>query len=123
MKYSYNPNLVGNAQELRKEMTPEEKHLWYDFLKKLPVNVYRQKNIENYIVDFYIASSKCIIELDGKQHNLKENQKQDEIRDSELNNLGIKVLRYKNESIRYNFNAVCKDILSHIGLSFDDLKR
>lgn len=64
----YNKNLVKNAQELRKNMTPEEKHLWYDFLKKLPFNVRRQHNIENYIVDFYIAEKKAVIEVDGIQH-------------------------------------------------------
>ena len=57
MQYKYNKKLVTNAQELRKNMTPEEKHLWYDFLKKLPVTVNRQKNIGNYIVDFYIPSA------------------------------------------------------------------
>ncbi len=55
MEYKYNKNLVSNAQELRKNMTPEEKKLWYRFLKRLPVTVNRQKNIGNYIVDFYIA--------------------------------------------------------------------
>ena len=61
----YNKNLVENAKSLRKEMTREEKHLWYDFLKKLPINVNRQKNIGNYIVDFYISSASAVIELDG----------------------------------------------------------
>ena len=53
-------------------MTPEEKHLWYDFLKRLPMNVRRQHNIENYIVDFYIAEKKIVIEIDGRQHLLPE---------------------------------------------------
>ena len=64
----YNKKLVENARQLRKNMTPEERHLWYDFLKKLPVNVRRHHNIENYIVDFYIAKNKIVIELDGRQH-------------------------------------------------------
>ena len=67
MQYKYNRKLVANAQKLRKNMTPEEKHLWYDFLKKLPVTVNRQKNIGNYIVDFYIPSARLVIELDGIQ--------------------------------------------------------
>ena len=65
MKYNYNEKLVPNAQALRKNMTPEEKHLWYDFLKRLPVTVNRQKNIGNYIVDFYISSACIVIEIDG----------------------------------------------------------
>lgn len=61
----YNKKLFGNARELRSNMTPEEKHLWYDFLKKLPVPVKRQYNIKNYIVDFYIPRFKTVIEVDG----------------------------------------------------------
>ena len=66
--YPYNKKLVANAQTLRKNMTSEERHLWYDFLKKLPMPVKRQKNIENYIVDFYIPQVKTVIEIDGIQH-------------------------------------------------------
>ena len=72
----YNKKLVSNAQTLRKNMTPEEKHLWYDFLKRLPFNVRRQHNIENHIVDFYIAEKKIVIEIDGIQHTSEENKKQ-----------------------------------------------
>ena len=103
-------------------MTPEEKHLWYDFLKRLPLNVKRQHNIENYIVDFYIAQKKLVIELDGIQHLASEHKKQDMQRDAVLSTWGITVLRYSNESVRNNFNAVASDILRHLGLSFSDLK-
>ena len=65
---SHNPNLKPAAQKLRREMTREERHLWYDFLKALPVNVHRQQVIGPYIVDFYIAPAKLVIELDGSQH-------------------------------------------------------
>lgn len=71
----YNKNLVSNARTLRSNMTPEEKHLWYDFLKKLPFTVKRQHNIENYIVDFYIAEKKIAIEVDGGQHFTSEQKK------------------------------------------------
>lgn len=63
-----NSSLTGNSKTLRKNMTKEEGHLWYDFLKSLPCNVNRQKVIGNYIVDFYISSAKIVIELDGSQH-------------------------------------------------------
>ena len=118
----YNKKLVSNARTLRKNMTPEEKHLWYDFLKRLPFNVKRQHNIENYIVDFYIAEKKIVIEVDGRQHLLPEHKEADEQRDAVLATWGISVLRYPNDSIRNNFNAVTEDILKRIGLDYSDLK-
>ena len=120
--YSYNKKLVSSAQELRKNMTAEERHLWYDFLKKLPIPVKRQKNIENYILDFYIPSAKLAIEIDGRQHKLAENRKDDRIRDEFLNSLGITVVRYTNDDIRDRFQAVAKDILNRLGLGYEDLK-
>ena len=122
MIYKHNKNNVSNAQILRKNMTPEEKHLWYDFLKKLPFTVNRQKNIGNYIVDFFIASKRVVIEIDGRQHGLEENKRSDAIRDSELTKLGIKVLRYKNKDINQNFNSVCEDILRNLDMQLSDLK-
>lgn len=119
---SYNKKLIANARALRKNMTPEEKHLWYDFLKRLPYTVRRQHNIENYIVDFYIAQKKIVIEVDGIQHGSVENQHADEQRDNALAVWGITVLRYSNESIRKNFTEVTLDILDKLGLSFSDLK-
>ena len=68
MNTNSNPKLTDNAKNLRKNMTKEERHLWYDFLKTLPITVNRQKVIGNYIVDFYIATAKLVIELDGSQH-------------------------------------------------------
>ena len=76
-------------------MTPEERHLWYDFLKKLPITVNRQKVIGNYIADSYIASSKIVIELDGAQHYRTDNKETDRIRDDYMKTNGITVLRYK----------------------------
>ena len=122
MLYSYNKKLVSNAKALRKNMTPEEKHLWYDFLLKLPLTVNRQKNIGNYIVDFFIAEKRVVIEIDGLQHNVPQNEENDKRRDAELNALGIKVLRYTNASINKNFSVVCGDILNHLELSVEDMK-
>lgn len=118
----YNKKLVSNARTLRKNMTPEEKHLWYDFLKRLPFNVRRQHNIENYIVDFYIAKKKIVIEIDGAQHASLEHKVADEQRDASLKNWGITVLRYSNDNIRNSFNAVVLDILKNLELDFPDLK-
>ena len=119
----YNEKLVGNARELRKNMTPEEKHLWYDFLKKIPFNVRRQHNIENYIVDFYIAEKKIVIEVDGIQHTSQEHREDDEKRDFELSKWGITVLRYSNKDINSNFKSVANDILVNLGLTFEDLEK
>ena len=117
----YNKKLVSNAQELRKNMTPEEKHLWYDFLKRLPCTVKRQHNIDNYIVDFYIPSKKVVIEIDGIQHNSSDHKEADRIRDNVLSDWGITVLRYPNEMIRNNFMATATDILKNLGMDFTDI--
>ena len=104
-------------------MTPEEKHLWYDFLKSLPMNVNRQKVIGSYIVDFYIHTAKIVIEIDGIQHGTLKNAVADEERDRALSSLGITVLRYSNEIVNDNFGFVCGDILKNIGLDFSDIKK
>ena len=117
----YNKKLVSNARTLRKNMTREEKHLYYDFLKLLPYTVKRQHNIENYIVDFYIAEKKTVIEVDGIQHLSPEHIKADTQRDEVLASWGIKVLRYSNDAIRENFNDVVEDILRNFELDFSDL--
>ena len=122
MIYKYNKALVGNAQALRKNMTPEEKHLWYDFLKRLPLTVRRQYNIGDYIVDFYIAEKKIVIEVDGRQHLLPEHKEADKQRNAALATWGISVLRYSNDNIRNNFNAIAEDILKHLELDYSDLK-
>jgi very-short-patch-repair endonuclease len=118
----YNKKLVSNARELRNNMTPEERHLWYDFLRRLPLNVRRQHNIENYIVDFYIAEKKIVIELDGIQHTSPEHKEADKERDQFLASWKITVLRYSNESIRKNFRAVVEDIMKKLELDYKDLK-
>lgn len=106
--------LVANAQKLRKNMTKEEKHLWYDFLKNLSVTVNRQKIIGNYIVDFYCAKAKLVIELDGSQHYDENGIKYDFKRDEFLKSLGLNVLRYSNLDVNNRFESVCNDILKYI---------
>ena len=98
-------------------MTKEERHLWYDFLKDQPVTFHRQKVIGNYIVDFYCATAKIVIELDGSQHYEDKGKKADIRRDLYLNNLGLTVLRYSNYDINRNFDGVCADILQYISTS------
>ena len=95
-------------------MTKEERHLWYDFLKELPVTFNRQKVINNYIVDFYCASAKIVIELDGSQHYFDEGIRKDVIRDGNLSSLGLTVLRYSNDDINNSFESVCQDIFNNL---------
>ena len=111
-----NPSLTNNSKFLRKNMTPQERHLWYDFLKNLPVNVNRQKVIGNYIVDFYISSSNLVIEIDGSQHFDEKGKNDDLIRDKYLSNCGLTVLRFSNYDINTSFDSVCQDILNHISI-------
>ena len=117
MNKTNNSKLTGNAKTLRKNMTKEERHLWYDFLKTLPITVNRQKVIGNYIVDFYIATAKLVIELDGSQHYEENGIENDAKRDEFLHNLGIKVLRYSNLDVNKRFESVCGDILNCINTS------
>ena len=118
----YNKKLVHIARVLRRNMTKEEKHIWYDFFKKLPFTVKRQHNIENYIVDFYIPEKKIVIEIDGLQHTDIKEQRKDQIRDEQLALWGITVLRYSNKDINTNFNAVIDDLMVNLGITSDDLK-
>ena len=122
MIYKYNKNYIPLAQNLRKNMTQQEKHLWYDFLKKLPITVNRQKNIGDFIVDFFIAKNRIVIEIDGQGHGFEKNIQKDKARDEDLANLGITVLRYTNDDINKRFNAVCRDILLHLRLDETNLK-
>ncbi|MBR5545726.1 MAG: endonuclease domain-containing protein [Clostridia bacterium] len=111
---TYNRTLKPYAQKLRREMTPEEQHLWYQFLKPQGIKAKRQQIIRTFIVDFYIPSAKIIIEIDGSQHYEQEAQIRDHERDAALEQLGILVLRYSNSDINQRFRDVCMDILLHV---------
>ena len=122
MNQRNNPKLTAKVQQLRKNMTREERHLWYDFLKQLPVTFNRQKVIGRHIVDFYCAEAKLVIELDGSQHFEDAGAKADKERDAYLRSLGLSVLRYPNSAIWGNFEGVCEDILYHISTSSASLR-
>ncbi|MBQ3853922.1 MAG: endonuclease domain-containing protein [Anaerovibrio sp.] len=106
----YRNDLKAKAKKLRNNMTKEERHLWYDFLKEYGVHFYRQKPIGNYIVDFYCARVRLVIEIDGSEHYEDEEMKYDRTRTEYLNSLGIKVLRFSNLDIWNNFRGVCMRI-------------
>ena len=106
----YSSKLKDRARELRKNMTRQEKHLWYDFLRNYPVKVYRQRVIERFIADFYCSAAKLVIELDGRQHYAKDIYEYDKARTEAIERYGIEVIRFSNEDIDKNFDAVCKMI-------------
>ena len=107
---NYNKNNLFLAKQLRKNMTKWEKHLWYDFLSKYPMKFQRQKAIGNYIVDFYCAKAKFIVELDGKEHDIDLIGRNDIFRQQEFENMGFKVIRFRNTELNENFNKVCECI-------------
>ena len=98
------------ARRLRREMTPHERKLWYLFLRKYPVKIYKQRIIGRYIVDFYCASAKLVIELDGSQHYEPQGMTYDSERSAFLTDLGLEVLRFSNRDIGRDFHSVCAQI-------------
>ena len=107
---AYNKANVPLAKTLRKNMTPWERKLWYDFLKDYSVRFQRQKAIGNYIVDFYCAKARLVIELDGGGHYTEEQAKKDELRTKELESMNLTVVRICNLDIHRNFQGVCEFI-------------
>ena len=109
-KINYNNRNREFARSLRKNMTRQEKHLWYDFLKTYPVQFRRQKQFGDYIVDFYCGAATLVIELDGGQHYSDEGLEKDAERSRYLESIGLKVLRYTNADIDRRFKSVCEQI-------------
>ena len=110
MQSKHNKQLTPLAQQLRKEMTKEERHLWYDFLRSYPVRFTRQKVLGNYIVDFYCAQAKLVIELDGSQHFDPTGIAYDAARTAFLEGYGLTVIRIPNNEVTGNFRGVCEFI-------------
>ena len=101
---------LENARRLRREMTPHERKLWYLFLRKYPVKIYKQRIIGRFIVDFYCASAKLVIELDGSQHYEPQGMAYDSERSAFLTALGLEVLRFSNRDVDRDFRGVCTQI-------------
>ena len=108
MQSKHNRQLVPFARQLRKQMTKEERSLWYDYLSSYPVRVCRQKILGRYIVDFYCAQAKLVIELDGSQHYEATGMEQDAERTAFLETYGLYVLRIPNNEINQNLRGVCE---------------
>ena len=105
-----NNELLNIAKILRRNMTRQEKHLWYDFLKQYPIKIYKQLIIDNFIVDFYCHQARLVIEIDGSQHYTVEGRAYDEERTKIFEKYGLYVLRFSNLDIDDRFEGVCHTI-------------
>ena len=105
-----NNSLLENAKKLRRNMTRQEKHLWYDFLQHYPVKIYKQRIIDNYVVDFYCHKARLVIELDGARHFTPEGKAYDAARTEVLERYGLYVLRFTDSDVDDRFGTVCEKI-------------
>ena len=119
-KINYNNRNREFARSLRKNMTRQEKHLWYDFLKTYPVQFRRQKQFGDYIVDFYCAKARLVIELDGSGHYEEAQELYDRKRTAYLQRMGLKEIRYTNLQIARQFKEVCEDIYKHVAFAIEE---
>ena len=122
MQSKHNKQLVPFAKQLRKDMTKEERHLWYDYLRTHPVRFSRQKVLGKYIADFYSAEAKIVIELDGSQHYEDKNAEKDTERTAFLESYGLTVIRISNNEVNCNFRGVCEYIDLAIEQSLSQLR-
>ena len=110
MSLNYNKKNIDLAKNLRNNATPQENHLWYDFLSKYEIRFQRQKSIDNFIADFYCHKANLIIEIDGSQHYSERGRLSDEFRTEILEQYGLKIIRFTNYQINNNFKGVCEYI-------------
>ena len=110
MSLDYNSKNISLAKNLRKNATPQEKHLWYDFLAKYAVRFQRQKAIGDFIADVYCHKARLVIEIDGSQHYDEEGEKRDRFRTEILEGYDLMVIRFSNYDINTNFCGVCEYI-------------
>ena len=122
MERKHDRKIVPFAKELRKNMTKEERYLWYDFLRNYPEKFTRQKVLGKYIADFYCAKANIVIELDGSQHYEDEGRINDEKRTAYLEQYGIKVIRVSNLDVLRNFEVVCMYIDNEVKQSLSQLR-
>ena len=107
---AYRRELTSRARELRREATPGERRLWIFFLRDLPQKFTRQKPLGAYIADFYCASRRLIVEIDGDSHFTPDAARYDAARDASLRERGLRILRFTNEDVMQRFEAVCLEI-------------
>ena len=122
MERKHNHEIVPAAKMLRKNMTKEERHLWYDYLRMHPARFSRQKVLGKYIADFYSAQAKLVIELDGGEHYTENAKQHDEERTAFLESYGLAVIRIPNNEVNGNFQGVCDYIDFKIEQSLSQLR-
>ena len=122
MDRKHNKNIVPFAKELRKNMTKEERRMWYDFLRNYPIRFTKQKVLGKYIADFYSAEAKLVIELDGSQHYEDINAEKDAERTAFLEAYGLTVIRIPNNEVTRNFRGVCEYIDAAVKQSLSQLR-
>ena len=110
MDRKQNKKLVRYARELRRDMTRQERRLWYDFLRSYPVKFTRQKILGRYIADFFCADARLVIELDGSQHFEDRGPEKDAERTAYLESYGLEILRIANNDVDGNFDGVCEHV-------------
>ena len=110
MSLPYNHERIEFARQLRKDMTPQECRLWYDFLATYEIRFQRQKSIDDYIADFYCHRAKLVIEIDGSQHYTDEGKERDQFRTEVLEVYGLNVIRFSNHQVDFQFEGVCRYI-------------
>lgn len=108
----YNPELIPRARVLRKNMTPAERKLWYEFLRNVSVRVLRQRPIHHFIVDFYCPACKLVIEIDGAHHGTDQTKAYDQDRTSILEGYGLQVIRFTNQQVMHVFEDVCQQLMA-----------
>ena len=110
MNNNYNSDLNQNAKNLRTNATKQENKLWYEYLRSYKPRFTRQRIVDNYILDFYCATAKLAVELDGSQHYMDDNIAYDQKRTRHLESMGIAVMRFANIDVDNNFEGVCISI-------------
>jgi very-short-patch-repair endonuclease len=123
--YAVSPKNRANARKMRKQLTDAELKLWNELRahRLMGLAFRRQMPIAGYIVDFACASKKLIVELDGSQHGEAENASADRIRTVKLQALGWTVLRFWNDDVIRDIDAVCDHIVIAAGLMAEDASR
>ena len=114
MERRYNPKLIPKARENRANMTPAERKLWFEFLRNHSAHFRKQRPFKSYIVDFYFAKAKLVIELDGAHHFTPEGLAYDAERTTYLQTLSLHVIRFTNAEVFGNFEGVCTTIEQHL---------
>ena len=107
----YRRSLKSPSRSLRRDPSPAERKLWFEFLRDLPEKFTRQKPLIHFIADFYCASQRLVIEVDGDSHFTASGQSHDAARTAMLEQEGLRVFRFTNAEVLSQFEEVCGEIL------------